>query len=146
MTLSKIASATPTTFYCWIKDDSNIHVEPGTILTTIGNNVRIIGIVNNIEAFTSAESPLDDFYGSNYGNPEVEPPTERAVIRLASVEVIHRSDGKTSPPSVGWKVYFADEEEIQRAYNSLIEEDRRILIGFTFNLLTHHLNLHVGGV
>ena len=140
VTLSKDTPATPTEFYCWIEDKPDLDVQPGTIITALSDSnkvkeelVQVIGIVTDVKAFTASASPLDDFYSHEYGNPAAEPPTNRPVIRIAKVQTIHRSDGKASPPSANWKVYFADEEEIQRAYNSLIDDKHGILAGFTFD-------------
>jgi len=133
VTLTETTPATSTYFYFWVKDDPSIHVEPGTLVTAVGENTRIIGLVDEIKAIRSVPSPLDDFYGRGYGNPEARMATERSTIRVCGAEIVYREDRRAEPPLGDWPVYLATENEIEIAYNVEISEENRILAGFTYD-------------
>jgi len=122
---------TPTEFTFWLKDDENIHLEIGNIVTAHNQDVQVIGIVTDIQAVSDVQEVVGSFYGHAFGRPEVEMPTRIPVIVSAKVEVVHRSDGRMEPIRGTWPVTFASASEIRKAYGARIEEE--VLAGFTYD-------------
>jgi hypothetical protein len=55
--------ATSTEFTFWVKDNENIHLEIGSLVTARGENgVRVTGLVSEIQTLADIESVLDSFY------------------------------------------------------------------------------------
>src|SRR5574341_938787 len=136
VSISEKTPATPNAFSFWSKDDENIPLEPGRIITAVHPNnkkLRAIGIVDNLYATRDVGSPLDTYYAHGYGNPEQEMATHQDVIRVASVEVVRRTDGKNQPVSGSWRVRFAESEEIEQAYGADVKKDKALLAGFALD-------------
>jgi len=131
VSLTLSSSSTPTQFYVWIKDDPNIHIEPGTLITVEDENLKVVGIVEDIKAMSEVPNTISEFYGWGYGNPYERISTNRPVIREALVRVISRSDGRTEPLMRKHPVYLSNKKEIINAYSHNISENRRFLVGFT---------------
>jgi len=124
--------ATPTEFTFWVKDEDNIHIEVGDLVTTIGSNdVKITGLVSELQSTSDVEGVLDSFYAHAFGRPEEDMPTKLPLIMSAKVEVVKRSDGRTEPVRGSWPVRFATAKEIREAYCA--EIDHPILAGFTYD-------------
>jgi hypothetical protein len=126
--------STPTEFCFWVKDDENIHVEAGSIVTArhpLG--IRVTGLVSDIQASSDVEGVLDSFYSHAFGTPTVEMPTKLPIVLNAKVEVVRRSDGKTEPVRGTWPVSFASAKEIREAYGAEISPEHEILAGFTYD-------------
>jgi hypothetical protein len=120
---------TPSEFTFWLVDDENIHMEIGNIVTAHNQDIRVTGIVTDIQAVSDIREVVDSFYGHAFGRPDVEMPTRIPVIMSAKVEVVHRNDGKMEPIRGAWPVTFASASEIRKAYGARIEEE--VLAGFT---------------
>lgn len=133
VSLSQRTPATPSTFFFWIKDDIDLHVEPGTIVTVEGIEEKIVGIVEDVKACSDVPTSINEFYSTGYGNPEEELAIERPVIREANAHVVKRSNMRVEPIMRKWPVYFANREEIIEAYAGHIKDKDRILMGFTFD-------------
>jgi len=137
VSLSAYSPSTPTHFYFWVKDDENIHVEPGTIVTAKNEKkdriVNVVGIVEDIKATSDVPNSTVEFYSSGYGNPEEEIALERPTIREVKVRIVKRSDGRVEPLIRKWPVYFATSSEIISAYSGSISDKDRMVIGFTFD-------------
>lgn len=124
---------TPTEFYFWIKDDENVHIEIGSLVTAHGpNGIKVTGLVSQIQVTSDVERILDSFYAHALGRPEEEMPTKLPSVMSAKVEVIRRSDGLTEPIRGTWPVTFATAEEIRDAYSAEISPEHEILAGFTY--------------
>jgi len=55
--------ATSTEFTFWVKDNENIHLEIGSLVTARGESgVRVTGLVSEIQTLADIESVLDSFY------------------------------------------------------------------------------------
>ncbi|MGB9762576.1 MAG: ATP-binding protein [Minisyncoccia bacterium] len=137
VSLTQKSIATPTEFEFWSEDRPDWHIEIGDIVTVIGQikneNIKIIGIINDMYATSATESPIEDFYSTGYGNASVELPTSRPIIRVAKVSIVYRDDFRFEPPLGNWPVFKATKEEIIEAYNIQIPEEYYILSGFTWD-------------
>ena len=137
VSITKHSPATPTNFEFWVEDREDLHLESTAIITTIGRirdkNVKITGIVEEVRAISATDSPMDDFYATGYGDPTLELPTKRPIIKIGKVSIIRRTDGRFEPPMGSWPVYFATAEEIMDAYGADISEEKQILAGFTWD-------------
>ncbi len=127
--------ATPTEFTFWVKDDDEIHVETGSLVTARNqkNGVRVTGLISETQAISDVEGVLDSFYSHAFGRPEEEMPTKLPLVISAKVEVVRRSDGRTEPIRGTWPVTFASAQEIREAYGAEISPDHEVLAGFTYD-------------
>ena len=132
--LSQRSWATPTYFPFWVIDDPNIHVEPGILVTVESDDdqdLKVVGIVEEIRAMSDVPDVMSEFYGWGYGNPEQNMSTHRPIIREAKARVVYRSDGRAEPVVRKYPVRFAERDEIIEAYSGGIPEKHRFLLGFT---------------
>ncbi|MGC8483855.1 MAG: hypothetical protein ACP5OE_09470, partial [Thermodesulfobium sp.] len=131
------SQARPTEFEFWSEDTQEFHVEIGSVVSVISKsekeNVSIIGMVIDIYNTSALESPIEDFYSTGYGNPNVELATVRPIVKVSKVSVIWRSDGRFEPPGGNWPVYFASSNEILTAYGAEIPDQYAVLAGFTWD-------------
>ncbi len=127
--------STATRFYFWVKDDLNIHVEPGTVVTVSSKDnqgtLKVVGIVEDVKAMSEVPSTLSEYYGYGYGNPSTSISTHRPIIRECMAKVICRNDGRIEPLLRKYPVFLASRKEIIEAYSMNIHPEDRILIGFT---------------
>jgi len=138
ISLSQHTPATPSTFFFWVRNDVNLHIEPGGIITVEGEvgggeAIKIVGIIEDVKAMSDVPSSISEFYSTGYGNPEEEVSVERPVIREAKARVIKRTDERVEPIVKKWPVYFASHEDIIDAYAGHIQNKNRILVGFTYD-------------
>lgn len=137
VSITKYSPSTPTEFIFWVEDREDLHLESMSIITTVGRvqdkDVKITGIVEEVKAISAADSPMDDFYATGYGDPTLEVPTKRPIIKTGKVNIVRRSDGRFEPLIGGWPVYFSTAEEIMDAYGADITEERSVLAGFTWD-------------
>jgi hypothetical protein len=122
--------AKPYEFWCWLKDDPSLQVEVGTVLVAEGNNgEKALALVEDIKSTSAVSDHLLEFYGSGYGNPDITPPTQPALIRLAKLRVLYREPPSASPPTGRWQVRFAQPKDVELLAQR-IPEQYRILVGF----------------
>jgi len=128
--LTQREPAKPNEFWCWLQDRPDLDIEIGSLLVAEGeNNERILALVEDMEYKTSAADHLTDFYGSGYGNPDVRPATQTAVIRLAKLRVLYRDPSRTAPPEGRWGIRAATAEDVD-VLAQRIPERWRIWAGF----------------
>ena len=111
--LSQRSWATPMYFPFWVMDNTEIHVEPGTIITVESDddqNLMVVGIVEEIKAMSDVPDVMLEFYGWGYGNPTQNMSTHRPIIREAKARVVYRSDGRAEPIVRKYPVRFAERE------------------------------------
>lgn len=129
--------AKPSQWYFWVKDDPNIHIEPGQLVTAQSEDgdmqVTVTGIVTDVQAYSDIESVTDSFYGHGYGNPEERLPSRPTVITVGEAETVFRSDSKAEPIRGSWPVRFAEASEIRQAYGADIEPRYQVIGGFTYD-------------
>ncbi len=124
---------TPSEFTFWVKNEEEIHIEVGTIVTAHGRGVRVTGLVTDLQASSDVREVLDSFYAHAFGRPDVEMPTQIPVVVSARAEVVRRSDGRMEPIRGTWPVTFASAKEIREAYGAQIAPEDEILAGFTYD-------------
>jgi DNA helicase HerA-like ATPase len=129
--------AKPTQWHFWVRDDADIHLEPGQLVTAENENgdsrVTVTGIVTDVQVQSDIETVADSFYRHGYGDPEQRLPTRPTVITMGEVETVFRSDGRAEPIRGSWQVRFARAEEISKAYGADIEESYQVIGGFTYD-------------
>jgi hypothetical protein len=122
--------AKPYEFWCWLKNDPSLQVEVGTVLVAEGDNgEKALALVEDMQSTSAASDHLLEFYGSGYGNPNINPPTRPALIRLAKLRVLYREPSTASPPTGRWQVRFAQAADVELLAQR-IPEEYRILVGF----------------
>jgi hypothetical protein len=122
--------AKPYEFWCWLKNDPSLQVEVGTVLVAEGDNgEKALALVEDMQSTSAASDHLLEFYGSGYGNPNIDPPTRPALIRLAKLRVLYREPSTASPPTGRWQVRFAQAADVTLLAQR-IPPQYRILVGF----------------
>ena len=122
--------AKPYEFWCWLQSDPALQVEVGTVLVAEGDNgEKALVLVEDMQSTSAASDHLLEFYGSGYGNPNINPPTRPALIRLAKLRVLYREQSTASPPTGRWRVRFAQAGDV-RLLAQRIPDQFRVLAGF----------------
>jgi hypothetical protein len=122
--------AKPYEFWCWLRNDPTIQVEVGSILIAESDREeQALVVVEDMKSTSAASDHLLEFYGSGYGNPDIEPPTSPALIRLAKLRVLYREPLSASPPTGRWQVRFAEAPDVELLAQR-IPEQKRVLAGF----------------
>jgi hypothetical protein len=122
--------AKPYEFWCWLKNDPSLQVEVGTVLVAEGDNgEKALALVEDMQSTSAASDHLLEFYGSGYGDPNIDPPTRPALIRLAKLRVLYREPSTASPPTGRWQVRFAQAADVELLAQR-IPKRYRILVGF----------------
>jgi hypothetical protein len=131
VTLTKQTPATSYEFYFWLKSDTDVNIEPGELIEiNIEDNHICVATVEDIKSFSDRDTPISDFYGFSYGQPEEEPPTEIPVIRVGKAKIIYRSDGKYVPFVKSYPIRKSMAENIAKAFYSIVRKENQILFGF----------------
>jgi DNA helicase HerA-like ATPase len=131
VTITRNTPATPYDFYFWLKSDTDIHIEPGEFIEVNLADTKIaIATVEEIYSVSDRETPISDFYGFSYGQPEEEPPTEIPVIRVGKARIIHRDDGIQAPFIKSHAIRKSMASNIQRVLQSMVKPKNRVLLGF----------------
>jgi hypothetical protein len=122
--------AKPYEFWCWLQSDPALQVEVGTVLVAEGDDgEKALVLVEDMQSTSAASDHLLEFYGSGYGNPNINPPTRPALIRLAKLRVLYREPSTASPPTGRWRVRFAQAGDV-RLLAQRIPGQFRVLAGF----------------
>jgi hypothetical protein len=122
--------AKPYEFWCWLQNDPSLQVEVGTVLVAEGDNgEKALALVEDMQSTSAASDHLLEFYGSGYGNPNIDPPTRPALIRLAKLRLLYREPSTASPPTGRWQVRFAQAADVTLLAQR-IPPQYRILVGF----------------
>ena len=121
--------AKPNEFWCWLRDAQNLNVQLGSLLSVDGENERIIGIVVDMEYSSTVQRATTEFYGSSYGDPQLQPATRPTIIRLCKLRVMFRRPFLSAPPEGRWGVRHVNQEDLDLIMQH-IPKERRILGGF----------------
>jgi hypothetical protein len=122
--------AKPYEFWCWLQSDPSLQVEIGTILIAEGDGgERALALVEDMQSTSAASDHLLEFYGSAYGNPNINPSARPALIRLAKLRVLYREPSSASPPTGRWQVRFAQAKDVETLAQR-IPAQFRVLAGF----------------
>jgi DNA helicase HerA-like ATPase len=131
VSITKNTPATPYDFYFWLKSDDDIHIEPGEFIEVNLANPKIaIATVEEIYSISDRETPISEFYGFSYGQPEEEPPTEVPIIRVGKARIIHRDDGMQAPFIKNHTIRKSMARNIQRVLQNMVKPENRVLLGF----------------
>lgn len=121
--------ATAEGFPFWI--EAGIPLSLGDVITAEDpEGVRIVGVVQRLQSFTTLERISDHFMVCDMGRPESELPTEIPVIRAGWAGVLWRSDGRAAPPARDGRLRRATPEEIRRALAGHVDPDYAVPAGF----------------
>jgi hypothetical protein len=131
VSITKNTPATPYDFYFWLKSDDDTHIEPGEFIeVNLADNKIAIATVEEIYSISDRETPIVEFYGFSYGQPEEEPPTEVPIIRVGKARIIHRDDGMQAPFIKNHTIRKSMARNIQPVLQSMVKPQNRILLGF----------------
>ncbi|MFZ8859564.1 MAG: ATP-binding protein [Thermocrinis sp.] len=131
VSITQKTPATPYEFYFWLKTDDDIHIEPGEFIEVNLENGKIaVGTVEEIQSVSEIDSPISDFYGFMYGQPEEEPITETTIIRIGKARIIHREDGVQAPFIKNFAIRKSMARDIEPVLQSMVKPKNRVLLGF----------------
>jgi DNA helicase HerA-like ATPase len=131
VSITQKTPATPYEFYFWLKTDEDIHIEPGEFIeVNLGNGKIAVATVEEIQSVSEIDSPISDFYGFMYGQPEEEPITETTIIRIGKARIIHREDGVQAPFIKNFAIRKSMAKEIAPVLQSMVKPKNRVLLGF----------------
>ncbi len=131
VTITKHTPAGPYDFHFWLKSDESIHIEPGEFIeVNITEKNIALATVEEIYSVSDRETPIVDFYGFSYGQPEKELPTEIPVIRVGKARIIHRDDGMQAPFIKSYVIRKSMAQNIQRILQNMVKPENRVLLGF----------------
>lgn len=128
--LTQKEPAKPYEFWCWLQSDPALRVEVGSILIAQGNGgEKALALVEDMQSTSAAKDHLLEYYGSGYGDPNLDAPTRPALIRLAKLRILYREPSVASPPTGRWQVRFAEASDVDLLAQR-IPNNKRILAGF----------------
>ena len=131
VSITQKTPATPYEFYFWLKTDDDIHIEPGEFIEVNLEDGKIaVGTVEEIQSVSEIDSPISDFYGFMYGQPEEEPITETTIIRVGKTRIIHREDGVQAPFIKNFAIRKSMARNIQPVLQSMVKPKNSVLLGF----------------
>jgi len=131
VSITQKTPATPYEFYFWLKTDEEIHIEPGEFIEVNLENGKIaVATVEEIQSVSEIDSPISDFYGFMYGQPEEEPITEATIIRVGKARIIHREDGMQAPFIKNFAMRKSMARDIEPVLQSMVKPKNRVLVGF----------------
>jgi len=129
VSITRSEPAQPDSFYCWLRSDLDYKVEIGSLLVVEGKEEKIIATIEELKVSSLIPDIKSDFFGHNYGNPDVEPNIQPAFIREAKLRVLFRSNPYHIPPSQNWKIRLITKEDLDDVISG-IPEKYRITGGF----------------
>jgi hypothetical protein len=131
VSITEKTPATPYEFYFWLKEDEDIHIEPGEFIEVNLDKGKIaVATVEEIQSVSEVPSPIDDFYSFVHGQPEEEPITEINIIRVGKARIIYRGDGVQAPFIKHFAIRKSIAKEIQPILQGMVKPENRILLGF----------------
>jgi DNA helicase HerA-like ATPase len=131
VSITKNTPATPYDFYFWLKSDDDTHIEPGEFIeVNLADNKIAIATVEEIASISDRETPIVEFYGFSYGQPEEEPPTEVPIIRVGKARIVHRDDGMQAPFIKSYTIRKSMARNIERVLQNMVKPENRVLLGF----------------
>jgi DNA helicase HerA-like ATPase len=116
--LTQREPAGPFSFWVWTGSGAEglvaRDVEVGSLIVaeSRSGSERIIGVVEDIQNRTAIEDHVSAFYGSGYGNPNVDPPVSYPTVSVLKVRVLYRTPSRVTPPDSAWRVRYADDSDV----------------------------------
>lgn len=119
-------------FPFWIQQEARHMLSLGDIVTAEDpdRRLRIVGVVQQLRAFTPMEKMSDHYHACDLGRAETDLPTEIPTIVGGRAGLLWRSDGRTAPPEQDWPLRRASPEEIRRALAGQIDPAYAVPAGF----------------
>jgi hypothetical protein len=116
--LTQREPAGPFSFWVWTGSGAEglvaRDVEVGSLIVaeSRSGSEKIIGVVEDIQNRTAIEDHVSAFYGSGYGNPNVDPPVSYPTVSVLKVRVLYRTPSRVTPPDSAWRVRYADDSDV----------------------------------
>jgi len=116
--LTQREPAGPFSFWVWTGSGEEglvaRDVEVGSLIVaeSRSGSERVIGVVEDIQNRTAIEDHVSAFYGSGYGNPNVDPPVSYPTVSILKVRVLYRTPSRVTPPDSAWHVRYADDTDV----------------------------------
>lgn len=119
-------------FPFWIQPEARQELSLGDIVTAENQNrtLRIVGVVQELRAFTTMEKMSDHYYACDLGKADTNLPTEIPTIVGGWAGILWRSDKRAAPPEQDWPLRRASPEEIRRALAEQIDPAYAVPAGF----------------
>jgi len=132
--LTQREPAGPFSFWVWTGSGAEglvaRDVEVGSLVVAESGSgsEKIIGVVEDIQNRTAIENHVSAFYGSGYGDPNVDPPVSYPTVSVLKVRVLYRTPSRVTPPDFAWRVRYADDTDVDLIAQQT-PEDLRVPLG-----------------
>jgi len=116
--LTQREPAGPFSFWVWTGSGAEglvaRDVEVGSLIVAESGSgsEKIIGVVEDIQNRTAIDNHVSAFYGSGYGDPNVDPPVSYPTVSVLKVRVLYRTPSRVTPPDFAWRVRYADDTDV----------------------------------
>ncbi|MBD2039509.1 ATP-binding protein [Microcoleus sp. FACHB-672] len=118
-------------FYFWIDPSTNINPLDLIVVREQQTHRQVYAQVLDITSYTDAESFLEIFASTNFGDVQLTSEIDRIAFNVAKAQVLGTSDNVRMPVQFNSPVYLADAEAIQALLRANdIREEYRIPIGY----------------
>jgi hypothetical protein len=119
-------------FHFWVadKDEAIGRIEIGNIVAAFADEQSDItfGIVTEMRSYSDVDSFIADFLSHNFGEAQVEVPTDVSQVIVVTCAVMRNVSAKTKPVERS-RVYFPSELGIQFSYGIVDEKGESIFSG-----------------
>ncbi|MBF2001926.1 MAG: ATP-binding protein [Synechococcales cyanobacterium M58_A2018_015] len=118
-------------FHFWIDPSTNINPLDLIVVREHQTHRQVYAQVLDITSYTDAESFLEIFASTNFGDVQLTSDIDRIAFNVAKAQVLGTSDNVRMPVQFNSPVYLADAEAIQSLLKaSDIREEYRVPIGY----------------
>lgn len=118
-------------FYFWVDPSTNINPLDLIVVREEQSQRQVYAQVLDITSYTDAESFLEIFASTNFGDVKLTSDIDRVAFNVAKAQVLGTSDNVRMPVQFNSPVYLADAEAIQSLLKAEdIQEEDRIPIGY----------------
>jgi DNA helicase HerA-like ATPase len=118
-------------FYFWIDPSTNINPLDLIVVREQQTLRQVYAQILDITSYTDAESFLEIFASTNFGDVQLTSDIDRIAFNVAKAQVLGTSDNVRMPVQFNSPVYLADAEAIESLLKaSDVREEYRIPIGY----------------
>lgn len=118
-------------FYFWIDPSTNINPLDLIVVREQQTHRQVYAQILDITSYTDAESFLEIFASTNFGDVQLTSDIDRVAFNVAKAQVLGTSDNVRMPVQFNSPVYLADAQAIQALLRANdIREEYRIPIGY----------------
>ena len=129
---TKFEANTSSKFYFWVKNDEEIRglLEIGNIIAAVAddNTELTFGTITEMRSYSDVESFIADFLSHNFGEADVEVPTDISEVVVVTCAVM-RNLSATAKPVGRSRVLFPSSAGIQFSYGLVDAEGNNIFAG-----------------